>query len=145
MWLLVKKLITLSFFLNWTHSISEKHKEEDQTKAQQRGLKRKIQTNKYCNKLFSGKHQAAVLKLQLIVVFVLLNPPHSLRFAARFDHSKGLRAAPVPKVQLVVGGDEKELGCGVEGQRGDGHVALCEPAFTATLQEEERSNTAQEH
>lgn len=74
-----------------------------------------------------------MLKLQLVVVFLLLHQPHSLRFAARFNYGKRLRPAPVPEVQLVVGGDEEELSRGVEGQRGDGHVALCEPALTATL------------
>lgn len=59
--------------------------------------------------------------------------PHSLRLAARLDHGEGLWPAPVPEVQLVVGGDEQQLGSGVEGQRGDGHVALCKPALAAAL------------
>lgn len=36
-------------------------------------------------------------------------------------------------MKLVVGGDQEELGGRVEGQRGDGHVALRKPALTAAL------------
>lgn len=62
------------------------------------------------------------------------HPPDSLRVAARLDHGEGLRSAPVPEVQLVVGGDQEELGSRVEGQGGDGNIALCEPTLTAALQ-----------
>lgn len=39
-------------------------------------------------------------------------------------------------MQLVVGGDEEELSSRVEGQRGNGDVALREPALAAALQEQ---------
>lgn len=64
----------------------------------------------------------------------IFNPPHSLRVAAGLHHSERFRTAPVPEVQLVVGGDEEQLSGRVEGQRGDGHVALCKPTLTAALQ-----------
>ena len=63
------------------------------------------------------------------------NPPDSLRVAARLDHGEGLRAAPVPEVQLVVGGNQQELSSRVKGQRGDGDIALREPALAPALQE----------
>lgn len=64
------------------------------------------------------------------------DPPNSLRVAARLDHGEGLRAAPVPEVELVIGRDEKELSSGVEGQRCDGNVALRKPTLAAALQKQ---------
>lgn len=46
----------------------------------------------------------------------LSNPPDSLRVTARLDHGEGLRSAPVPEVELVVGGDEEQLSRRVESQ-----------------------------
>ena len=67
-----------------------------------------------------------------------VNPPNSLCLAARLHHGEGLRPAPVPEVELVVGGDQEELSGRVEGQRGDGNITLCEPTLTAALQKEHR-------
>lgn len=64
----------------------------------------------------------------------MFNPPHSLRVAARFHHGEGLGAAPVPEVELIVGGDQEQLSSWVEGQGGDGDVALGKPALTPALQ-----------
>ena len=70
---------------------------------------------------------------ELLTDTALSNPPHSLRVAARLDHGEGLRPAPVPEVELVVGGYQQELRGRVEGQRSDGHVALREPTLAAAL------------
>ena len=40
---------------------------------------------------------------------------------------------PVPEVDLVGSGNQQKLSRGVESQGGNGIVAICEPAFTATL------------
>lgn len=64
------------------------------------------------------------------------NPPDSLCVAARLDHGEGLRATPVPEVQLIVGGNQEELSGRVKGQRGDGDVALREPALTPALEQQ---------
>lgn len=63
----------------------------------------------------------------------IFDPPHSLCVAARLHDSKRFWTAPVPEVQLVVGGNEEQLSGRVEGQRGDGHVALCKPTLTPAL------------
>lgn len=60
--------------------------------------------------------------------------PDTLCLTAGLDHSKGLRSTPVPEVQLVVGGNKQQLGCGVEGQGRNSYVSFSEPALTATLQ-----------
>lgn len=45
-------------------------------------------------------------------------------------------------MQLVVGGDQEQLSSRVKGQRGDGDVALREPALTPALREESRHGEA---
>lgn len=65
-----------------------------------------------------------------------LNPPDSLSITAGLDDSEGFRSAPVPEVEFIVGGDQKELSSRVEGQGGNGDIALCKPTLTATLQTE---------
>lgn len=64
----------------------------------------------------------------------VFNPPDSLCVAACFDHSEGLWSAPVPEVELVVGGNQQELSSWMEGQGGNGDIALSKPALTTTLQ-----------
>lgn len=66
-----------------------------------------------------------------------LNLPDSLGITASLDDSEGLRPAPIPEVELIVGGDQKELSSRVEGQGGNGNIALCKPTLTATLQTEQ--------
>lgn len=68
----------------------------------------------------------------------LSNPPDSLRVTARLDHGEGLRAAPVPEVELIVGGDQEELRSRVKGQGCDGNIALCKPTLATALQKGRR-------
>lgn len=69
----------------------------------------------------------------------MFNAPHSLCVAARLDHSEGLWSAPVPEVELIVSGDQKELRSRVKGQGGNGNIALCKPTLTTTLQKKKNS------
>lgn len=59
--------------------------------------------------------------------------PDTLRLATGLDYGEGLWSAPVPEVQLVVGGNKQQLSCGMEGQRCDSYVPFCEPTLTTTL------------
>lgn len=59
--------------------------------------------------------------------------PDSLCLAGSLDQGKWLPPTPVPEVNLIVCCYEKELGSRVKRQGGNGHIALSEPALTATL------------
>ena len=71
-----------------------------------------------------------ILCQTLLVPRALTGPFHLVRC---LHHGKGFPAAPVPEVDLVGSGNQQKLSRGVESQGGNGIVAICEPAFTATL------------
>ena len=66
---------------------------------------------------FNQKHALGFsLPIYFVYIWIIIDiPPDSLGVAGGLDHSEGLRSTPVPEVELVVGGDEEQLGGGVEG------------------------------
>lgn len=59
--------------------------------------------------------------------------PDPFHLASGLHHGKRFPATPVPEVDLIGSGNQQELSRGVESQGGNGIVAICEPALTATL------------
>ena len=62
-----------------------------------------------------------------------MHSPDPFHLTSCLHHSKRLPSTPIPEVDLIGSGNQQELSRRVESQRGNGIVAICKPAFTATL------------
>lgn len=88
---------------------------------------------RYCSKVSTSQvieHCGNYREIEKVELFVR---PDSLCLAGSLDQGKWLPPTPVPEVNLIVCCYKEELGSRVKGQGGNGHIALSEPALTATL------------